>query len=79
MNELSFWQKFFKALASRDLFTAMETESRRWMVQCEHCRHERSIWELGGIRWKAKGTRRMFHACPNCGQKRWHMVYKNQA
>jgi hypothetical protein len=76
VGKLSFWQKFFKALASRDSFAAMEAETRTWMAQCGHCRHERSIWELGGIRWKALGSPRMYRACPNCGQKRWHTIYK---
>ncbi len=27
------------------------------MARCETCGDERSIWELGGIRWKAAGSR----------------------
>jgi hypothetical protein len=76
VNSLSLWQKIFKVIASKDTFTAMEAESRTWTIQCENCRCERTIWEIGGIRWKAAGSPRMYRACPNCGQKQWHTVYK---
>jgi hypothetical protein len=79
MTSPSLWQKLFKALASREMFAAMEAESRAWMVQCEGCGYERSIWEMGGIRWKAKGTRRLFSNCANCGRKRWHTIHKKSA
>ena len=35
---------------------SMEAESRTWMVRCRSCGFERSLWELGGIRWKRKGS-----------------------
>ena len=53
---------------------AMETESRAWMVRCRSCGFERSIWELGGIRWKATGSKWTWGRCPNCGQRGWHTI-----
>jgi hypothetical protein len=54
---------------------SMEEESRQWMVRCQKCGYERSIWELGGVRWKAAGTKWMLGRCPNCGKLGWHKVY----
>ncbi len=55
----------------------MEAESRLWMMQCA-CGFERSIWELGGVRWKAAGRQKRFRSCPRCGQNSWHTVYRKQ-
>lgn len=77
MNELSGAQKFIRMFVSVNTFTAMEAESKAWMLTCPHCNHERSIWELGGIRYKAAAiNKKMYRACPNCGQRGWHTVDK---
>ena len=57
---------------------AMEDESREWLVRCPACGHERSIWELGGVRYKARGTKRQFRRCPACRQVSWHLVYRQR-
>ncbi|MBE0681785.1 MAG: hypothetical protein IH589_07700 [Anaerolineales bacterium] len=49
-SSLSFLQKFFKAILPADSFDEMKKESNSWMLQCPNCKHERSIWEMGGIR-----------------------------
>jgi hypothetical protein len=54
---------------------AMEAESRAWLVRCPACGFERSLWELGGIRYKARGTKRQFRRCPNCREFGWHTIY----
>lgn len=77
MNELSGMQKFIRMFVSEATFAAMETESRAWKVKCGNCDHERSIWELGGIRYKAAGNKKLHRPCPNCGQRGWHSVYKS--
>lgn len=76
MNELSGPQKFVKMFVSETTFDSMKAESQMWMMKCGNCNHERSIWDMGGIRWKASGRPRRYRACPNCGQRSWHMVYK---
>jgi hypothetical protein len=75
-NPLSFWQRFSKALVSDSIFEDMKKSSSSWMVQCPNCKYERSIWEMGGIRWKAAGNPRVLRVCPNCSQKSWHFVYQ---
>ncbi|MCC6985512.1 MAG: hypothetical protein IT309_03710 [Anaerolineales bacterium] len=76
MNEPAGLQKFIKMFVSEATFAAMETESRAWKVKCENCNHECSIWELGGIRYKAAGSKKLLRPCANCGQRGWHSVYK---
>jgi len=46
---------------------AMEAESREWRGKCP-CGHEFSVWDAGGVRFKAKGTPRTAMRCPGCGQ-----------
>lgn len=76
MNTLSFWQKIFKFIASAEMFKEIEAESKLWMMQCSNCKFERSIWEMGGVRWKAAGSPRVYRLCTNCGQKNWQTIYK---
>jgi hypothetical protein len=56
----------------------MEEESRKWIVRCPSCGTERSIWDLGGIRWKATGNKWIFGRCPNCGKRSWHDVFRRE-
>lgn len=59
----------------RGATAAMEAESRAWMVQCPKCGAERSVWDMGGIRYKAKGSSRWYRRCPSCGKRAWLKVY----
>lgn len=53
----------------------IERESREWLVTCPNCGHARSIWDMGGIRYKAKSRgKRMRIKCPACGERGWHPV-----
>ena len=69
-------QRFFTRFAGAETAAAMEAHSRAWLVRCPHCGHERSIWDLGGIRYKAAGNPRLRLSCPNCGKAGWHEVSK---
>lgn len=68
-------QRFFTRIVPRRWAESMEADSRRWMVQCPNCQFERSVWDTGGIRWKAAGNPRWRYHCPNCDQIGWHRVY----
>jgi hypothetical protein len=57
----------------------MEAESREWMDRCGACGYEQSVWDLGGIQWKAAGTSRQYRGCPNCGRRSWHTIYRRRA
>jgi hypothetical protein len=69
-------QDVFTGAVSPSTASGMEAESRSWMVQCPHCGYERSVWDLGGVRYKAAGTSRWLRRCPNCGKMGWHKVYR---
>jgi hypothetical protein len=40
------------------------------------CGHERSTWDLGGVRWKAAGTKRIWGRCTGRGERGWHTLYR---
>jgi hypothetical protein len=63
-------QKALKAVMPHKLAEAMEAESRLWMMRCPDG-HEISVWDAGGIRYKAKGKAipRLFK-CAKCGKLR---------
>jgi hypothetical protein len=77
---MSLIQKFFIRILPQRWAESMETHSRSWMVRCS-CGFARSVWELGGIRWKAAGRPRtfprIFIKCPQCGQRSWHKVSRD--
>lgn len=62
-------QRFFRWL----LGPGVERESREWKYECGHCGHRESVWESGGIRYKATGENSYRGRCPACGHvgKRW--------
>ncbi len=66
-------QKLFRALLPKKWADSMEAESRSWMMRCP-CGHSRSVWDLGGIRWKAAGNPKRLLTCPACGQTTWHVT-----
>lgn len=75
-HRLSVFQRIARAFNSAGTFAAMEAHSRAWRAKCPECGFERSIWELGGIRYKATGKPRTLMRCPRCGARGWHRVEK---
>jgi hypothetical protein len=73
---VSFIQRLMTAILPRSWEASMEADSRAWMASCETCGYERSLWDMGGIRWKAVGNSRTRHRCPACGRARWHRLHK---
>ncbi|HKR25201.1 MAG TPA: hypothetical protein VJS15_08080 [Allosphingosinicella sp.] len=78
-HRLSVLQRIVRAFTSARTFAAMEAESRAWRAKCPECGFARSIWELGGIRYKAGGRPRTLMRCPRCGARSWHKVEKHDA
>jgi len=76
ISPVSFVQKLVLAVVPRSWGAAMEAESRAWIARCETCGGERSIWDLGGIRWKAAGSPRRRLKCPACNRVGWHSIRK---
>jgi ribosomal protein S27AE len=69
-------QSFILKVVPRSWAEDMERESRQWMVTCGNCDYAESVWDLGGIRWKAAGNPRTRRRCPNCGETGWHVIAK---
>lgn len=75
---MSWLQKLFVGILPRRWGESMEAESRSWMMRCS-CGFARSVWELGGIRWKAEGKPWTFSfmKCPQCRKRSWHKLTRD--
>lgn len=69
MNTL---QRLILSVVPRSWAAEMEAHSRQWKMRCKTCGHERSYWDLGGIRWRAYGNSHRPMRCPPCGRITWH-------
>ena len=61
-------QRFFMSILPRSWAEEMRAESQEWKIRCCTCGAALSIWDAGGIRWKAysKGKLRLIR-CSKCG------------
>lgn len=69
-------QRLFTSMVDARTAAAMEAHSRAWLVECPGCGFSRSIWDLGGIRYKASGKPSTRLRCSRCGEAGWHTVRK---
>jgi rRNA maturation endonuclease Nob1 len=69
-------QNFARKFLPASWAASMEKESREWMLRCQGCGAERSVWEMGGIRWKAAGNPTRLMHCGHCGALTRHTTYK---
>ena len=54
---------------------AIERESREWVMTCPNCGLERSIWDIGGVRYGAKSKgKKVAVKCSGCGKRAMHPV-----
>lgn len=73
---LSRTQKLVRLFSSRERFAAMERESRDWIVEGS-CGFRSTVWDMGGIRYKAASKgRATFGRCPSCGKRHGFKVHK---
>ena len=70
-------QKLLLAVLPGSWAKSMEAESREWVFTCP-CGHTRSVWDLGGVRWKAAGNPRQLMKCPSCGKITWHVLSRHR-
>jgi DNA-directed RNA polymerase subunit RPC12/RpoP len=54
----------------------VEQQSREWLIACPRCGHEVSVWEAGGIRFKASGTKRTLGKCSACRKIGFLTIYR---
>jgi ssDNA-binding Zn-finger/Zn-ribbon topoisomerase 1 len=58
------------------LAESIEADSRRWVFDCPDCHATSSIWEIGGVRWKAAGEPRRLISCPKCHARRLMRIHR---
>jgi hypothetical protein len=75
---MSWTQDFIASWLPRRWSAALEAESRRWVMTCP-CGHQTSLWEMGGIRFKAVGRPWRLGRCARCGRKFWGRLHKLEA
>ena len=71
---MSLSQKLLRAILPQRLAEEMEAESRAWMLHCNACGLERSVWDAGGVRWKAAGRPSRWMHCPQCARVTRHTL-----
>ena len=72
---LSNTQRFARRFVSPERFADMERESRRWVV-AGACGFRSDVWEVGGIRYKARGRRATWGKCPGCGKRHGFRIFR---
>jgi hypothetical protein len=60
-------QRTIIALLPQRWAAVIEAESRAWRMRCD-CVQESSVWEMGGMRYKARGNPRRLARCIHCGK-----------
>jgi hypothetical protein len=71
---LSTVQRLLRAIVPTKLFQQMEAESREWIMTCSQCSAKRSVWDAGGVRWKAAGGGIVRARCYSCDRATAHKV-----
>jgi hypothetical protein len=71
---MSRFQRMITRLVPASWAASMEAASRQWIVRCPSCGAEQSIWDLGGIRWKATGSKLIWTRCAACGKRGWQKL-----
>lgn len=75
---MSWLQRIVVSILPNRWASSMEAESRSWMVRCEGCGYEQSVWDRGGIRWKAAGTQRLMRRCKACHERHWQTLFQEK-
>lgn len=74
---MSFWQKLIQRMLPKAWAQDIERESRSWIMTCNTCGTSRSIWEAGGVRYKAASAGKVTLVyCPTCQKLRAMRIEK---
>ena len=65
---MSAFQWLTKQFVPARIYAAMEAESRQWVMDCP-CGHVTSVWEMGGVRYRAAGQPVRLGWCAGCRKK----------
>lgn len=72
---MSLAQRIAKWWVGKEGLAEFERETRKWVVECCTCGHQRDLWDLGGIKYKAYGTSYTYGKCPVCQKRHRHKIY----
>jgi RNase P subunit RPR2 len=73
-------QRLILKLLPKRWSTAIRAESEEWVLTCEGCGTVRSLWEMGGVRYKGTSRdKRTLIWCGQCNQIRWMKVERKRA
>ena len=73
--QLSTTQKIVKFFSSPSKFEKIMYESKLYRFDCD-CGQTASIWDIGGIRYKAYGKPTTMVKCPHCKKIAMRKIYK---
>ncbi len=77
---MSLIQRLIVNLLPKRWSDAMRAESKEWMLTCESCGTTRSLWEMGGVRYKGTSRdKRTLTWCRQCSRMRWMKVERKSA
>lgn len=63
-------QRLVTGVLPKRLADDMRAHSEQWRIRCTTCGYSQSVWESGGIRWRAASRgKRTLVRCPRC--RRW--------
>ncbi len=68
-------QKLYKFFLSANSFNKARSESQEWYFKCD-CGNEFSMWDIGGIRYKAKGNPIKVVKCTRCHKVAARKLFK---
>jgi hypothetical protein len=71
---MSLVQRFAALILPASMMTAIEKESRRWIMHCQVCGESLSVWDAGGIRYLAAGRKWMYRRCSHCSRQSWQSI-----
>lgn len=65
------FQKLLVTVLPGSWAEGLRAESESWRIRCLGCGASKSVWEAGGVRWKAKSCgKRTIVRCSRCGGMR---------
>lgn len=76
---MTFIQKLMMRLLPQAWAADMKAESESWLLRCPDCGYVRSIWEIGGIRYKAVSrNKKALVRCTQCGRTRMTLLERKE-
>jgi hypothetical protein len=66
---MAFMQKFVTKVLPKSWSQAIRHESENWLLRCPACDAVQSIWDIGGVRYKATSSNKKVMArCRHCSK-----------